>query len=38
MLRCYLIQRVVHELGHDLHNHPEGIELSLRGIEMLLKD
>ena len=38
MLRCYLIQRVVHELGHDLHNNPDGVELSLRGIEMLLKD
>jgi maltose alpha-D-glucosyltransferase/alpha-amylase len=38
MLRCFLIYRVVHELGHELHNRPELIDLHLRGLEMMLKD
>jgi len=38
MLRCFLIYRVVHELGHELNNRPEMIDLQLRGIEMMLKE
>ncbi len=38
MLRCYLIQKVVHELGHELNHHPDGADLPLRGLEMLLKE
>jgi maltose alpha-D-glucosyltransferase/alpha-amylase len=38
MLRCFLIHRVVHELGHELQNRPELIDLHLRGLEMLLKE
>jgi len=38
MLRCYLIQKVVHELGHELNHHPGGADLPLRGLEMLLKE
>jgi maltose alpha-D-glucosyltransferase/alpha-amylase len=38
MLRCYLIQKVVHELGHELNNRPDGADLPLRGLEMLLKE
>jgi maltose alpha-D-glucosyltransferase/alpha-amylase len=38
MLRCFLIQKAVHELGHELNNRPERADLPLRGIEMLLKE
>jgi len=38
MLRCFLIYRVVHELGHEMHNRPDLIDLHLRGLEMLLKE
>ena len=38
MLRCFMIHRVVHELGHELHNRPELIDLHLRGLEMMLKE
>lgn len=38
MLRCFLIQKAVYELGVDLNNRPGQVGLSLRGIEMLLKE
>jgi len=38
MLRCFLIQRVVQELGCDLNNKHGLIDLSLRSIEMLVKE
>jgi len=38
MLRCFLIEKVVHELGHELNNRPDGVDLPLRGIEMLLRE
>ena len=38
MLRCYLIQRAVHEFGHELNKRPEQIDLHLRGLEMLLNE
>lgn len=37
MLRSFLIQRIVHEMGHELSSHPEQVDLHLRGLEMLLK-
>lgn len=38
LMRCYLIQRAVHELGHDLNNRTELIDLHLRGLETLLRE
>lgn len=38
MLRCFLIHRGVHELGHEMHNRPELIDLHLRGLEMMLQE
>ncbi|MBC7962941.1 MAG: maltose alpha-D-glucosyltransferase [Steroidobacteraceae bacterium] len=38
MLRCFLIDKVVHELGSALNNGPEGLDLPLRGIDMLLRE
>ncbi len=37
MLRCFLIQKVVSELGHELGTR-NSITISLRGIEMLLRE
>jgi len=36
MLRCFLIHQTVHELGHELNNRPDQVNLHLRGLEMLL--
>ncbi len=38
MLRCFMIQKVVHELGYELNNRPDWVDLPLRGLEMLLKE
>jgi maltose alpha-D-glucosyltransferase / alpha-amylase len=38
MLRSFMIQRAVRELGYDLNNRSDLVDLSLRGIEMLLKE
>ena len=38
MLRCFLIQKVVYELGYELDNRPAWVDLPLRGIEMLLRE
>jgi maltose alpha-D-glucosyltransferase/alpha-amylase len=38
MLRSYMIQRGVHEMGHELIRHPEVVDLHLRGLEMLLRE
>ncbi|MDA8414623.1 MAG: maltose alpha-D-glucosyltransferase [Desulfobacteraceae bacterium] len=38
MLRCFLIHKMVHELGYELDNRPDGVDLTLRGIEMLLRE
>ena len=37
MLRCFLMQKMVSELGHELNQH-NSVDLSLRGIEMLLRE
>ncbi len=38
MLRSFLIQKMVQELGTDLDNRPDLVDLTLRGIEMLVKE
>ena len=38
MLRCNLIYRVVHELGHELDRRSDQTGLHLRGIEMMLNE
>ncbi len=38
MLRCFLIDNVVHELGNDLNNRPDEADLPLRGLEMILSE
>lgn len=38
MLRCFLIQKVVHELGKGLNCCSEWVDLPLRGIELLLRE
>ncbi len=38
LLRCFLIQKVVHDLGRELYNRTGGIDLILRGMEMLLRE
>jgi len=38
MLRCFLINKVAHELGDELNNRPYSVDLPLRGLEMLLKE
>jgi maltose alpha-D-glucosyltransferase/alpha-amylase len=38
MLRCFQIQKVAQELGHEAINRPDWVDLPLRGLEMLLKE
>lgn len=38
MLHCFLIHKVVNELGYDLSNRPAGVDLSLRALEMLRRE
>jgi len=38
MLRCFLIQKSVHELGKELNCCSEWVDLPLRGIELLLRE
>ena len=38
MLHCFLIDKAVHELGCEMNNRPELVDLSLRGIEALLRE
>ncbi|WP_041532921.1 maltose alpha-D-glucosyltransferase [Pelobacter propionicus] len=38
LLSCFLIQKVVHDLGRELYNRTGGIDLILRGMEMLLRE
>ena len=37
LLRCFLLEKAVHELGRELDNRPDWIVIPLRGIERLLK-
>lgn len=38
MLRTYLMEKAVYELGYELNNRPEWIAIPLRGIESLLNE
>lgn len=38
MLRSFLIQKAVHELGHALNSRPEEVDLHLRALEMTLRE
>jgi len=38
MLRCYLIHKMAHELGYELNNRPDSVDLTLRGLETLLRE
>jgi hypothetical protein len=38
MLLSFMIQKAVRELGDDLNNRSDLVDLSRRGIEMLLKE
>jgi maltose alpha-D-glucosyltransferase/alpha-amylase len=38
MLRCFLIDKVVNELGYALNNNLEAVDLPMRGIEMFLRE
>ena len=37
LLRCFLMERAVHDLGRELDNRPDWIVIPIRGIERLLK-
>jgi maltose alpha-D-glucosyltransferase/alpha-amylase len=38
MLRCFLIEKVVHELRYELNNRPDWVDIPLRGLEILLRE
>ena len=38
LLRCFLIQKAVYELGYGLNNRPGAVDLHLRCLETLLKE
>jgi maltose alpha-D-glucosyltransferase/alpha-amylase len=37
LLRCFLLEKAVYELGYELNNRPDWIGIPVRGIEQLLK-
>ena len=38
MLRCFLIHKAVNELGYELNNRPDRVDIPLRAIELLLRE
>jgi maltose alpha-D-glucosyltransferase/alpha-amylase len=38
MLRCFLIHKAVNELGYELNNRPDQVDIPLRAIELLLRE
>ncbi|BDV43787.1 alpha-amylase [Geotalea uraniireducens] len=38
LLRCFLLDKAVYELGYELNNRPAWVALPLRGIEMALQE
>ncbi|SNB47352.1 maltose alpha-D-glucosyltransferase [Geobacter sp. DSM 9736] len=38
MLRCFLMEKAVYEVGYELNNRPEWVGVPLRGIEMALQE
>ncbi len=37
MLRCFLLEKAVYEVGYELNNRPEWVAIPIKGIERLLK-
>jgi maltose alpha-D-glucosyltransferase/alpha-amylase len=37
LLRCFLLEKAVYEVGYELNNRPDWIAIPIRGIERLLK-
>ncbi len=37
LLRFYLLERCIHEIGYELNNHPDGLSIPLAGIARLLE-
>jgi len=38
MLRCFLLEKAVYELGYEMNNRPDWIALPLRGIVMSIEE
>jgi maltose alpha-D-glucosyltransferase/alpha-amylase len=37
LLRCFLLEKAVYEVGYELNNRPEWLAIPMKGIERLLK-
>jgi maltose alpha-D-glucosyltransferase/alpha-amylase len=37
LLRCFLLEKAVYEVGYELNNRPDWVTIPIRGIERLLK-
>ena len=37
LLRCFLLEKAVYEVGYELNNRPDWVTIPMRGIERLLK-
>jgi maltose alpha-D-glucosyltransferase/alpha-amylase len=37
LLRCFLLEKAVYEVGYELNNRPDWVVIPIRGIERLLK-
>ena len=37
LLRCFLLEKSVYEVGYELNNRPDWVSIPIRGIERLLK-
>jgi maltose alpha-D-glucosyltransferase/alpha-amylase len=38
MLRAFLLDKAVYELGYELNNRPDWLAIPVKGIEMLLRE
>jgi maltose alpha-D-glucosyltransferase/alpha-amylase len=37
LLRAYLLEKAIYELGYELNNRPDWIQIPMKGIESLLQ-
>jgi maltose alpha-D-glucosyltransferase/alpha-amylase len=37
LLQTYLLEKAVYELGYELNNRPDWVQIPIRGIEFVLK-
>lgn len=37
LLRCFLLEKAVYEVGYELNSRPDWVAIPMRGIERLLK-